>query len=75
MTLIEMHIFVSYTMEMVRRDIFYIPEGLKLEILLFLVQKFLYQWEMPYLSVRFELLIYVIGSNQLGLRRNLEIDH
>jgi hypothetical protein len=25
--------------------------------------------------VRFELLIYVIGSNQLGLRRNLEIDH
>ena len=30
---------------------------------------------MPYLLVRFELLIYVIESNQLGLRRNLEIDH
>ncbi|GFQ08597.1 50S ribosomal protein l2 chloroplastic [Phtheirospermum japonicum] len=26
-------------------------------------------------ALRFELLIYVIGSNQLGLRRNLEIDH
>ena len=25
---IEMHTFVSYTMGMVRRDIFYIPEGL-----------------------------------------------
>jgi hypothetical protein len=36
-------------MGMVRRDIFDIPEGLELEIPLFLVQKFLSQWEMPYL--------------------------
>jgi hypothetical protein len=34
---------------MVRRDIFYIPEELKLEIPLLLVQKLLDQWEMPYL--------------------------
>jgi hypothetical protein len=34
---------------MVRRDIFYIPEELELEIPLLLVQKLLYQWEMPYL--------------------------
>ena len=28
MTLIEMHTFVSYTMGMVRKDIFYTPKGL-----------------------------------------------
>ncbi|KAF1858934.1 hypothetical protein Lal_00000754 [Lupinus albus] len=39
--LIEMHTFVSYTMGMVRKDIFYTLEGLPLEIPLFLVQKFL----------------------------------